>query len=392
MTLNASNDSFAPNSFGADVHAVSPSTSLIVLSDSEKRAMVAVAPALQGRVLTSTADGWGGRSYGWVNRELIVSGKVQEHFNAYGGEDRIWLGPEGGQYSIFFAPKASFDLEHWYTPAALDTEPFKVVRQSEKQVTLDSRFSVQNYSGTVFHLNLERTVRLLSKAEVLKLLDMRADSNIKIVAYESVNRLTNVGTNAWKKETGLLSLWVLGQFQASPSSTIVVPLQRGSIEQKGKELTTDYFGETPASRIQVKDHVAYFKADANFRSKIGVSPSRAKGLLGSYDAEHGVLTIVQYTEPRPGDEYVNSAWKIQEHPYQGDVANSYNDGPSTAGGTQLGKFYELESSSPAAALIPEKSIEHLHRTIHLQGTKEQLEPLVENIFGTPIDKIQSALP
>jgi hypothetical protein len=24
--------------------------------------------------------------------------------NAVGGEDRIWLGPEGGQLSIFFAP------------------------------------------------------------------------------------------------------------------------------------------------------------------------------------------------------------------------------------------------------------------------------------------------
>jgi hypothetical protein len=25
------------------------------------------------------------------------------HINVFGGEDRFWLGPEGGQFSIFFA-------------------------------------------------------------------------------------------------------------------------------------------------------------------------------------------------------------------------------------------------------------------------------------------------
>ena len=40
---------------------------------------------------------------------------------------------------------------------------------------------------------------------------------------------------------------------------------------------------------------------------------------------------------------------MQKEPYKGDVINSYNDGP-LADGTQMGPFYEVESSSPALAL------------------------------------------
>ena len=43
--------------------------------------------------------------------------------NAFGGEDRLWLGPEGGQYSIFFRAGDPFDLEHWQTPPPLTASP-----------------------------------------------------------------------------------------------------------------------------------------------------------------------------------------------------------------------------------------------------------------------------
>jgi len=35
-----------------------------------------------------------GFSFGWINRELIASGKAMPHINPYGGEERLWLGPE----------------------------------------------------------------------------------------------------------------------------------------------------------------------------------------------------------------------------------------------------------------------------------------------------------
>jgi len=77
-------------------------TETIVLSDREGQAQVAVCPALQGRVMTSTATGPGGASYGWINYDLVASGATRPQINPYGGEDRFWLGPEGGPYSLFF--------------------------------------------------------------------------------------------------------------------------------------------------------------------------------------------------------------------------------------------------------------------------------------------------
>ena len=92
------------NSFGEVVSFVERHSKLVVLTDENSGASIAVWPAMQGRVLTSSVAGANGLGYGWVNRELIASGKIAQHINAVGGEDRIWLGPKGGQFSIFFAP------------------------------------------------------------------------------------------------------------------------------------------------------------------------------------------------------------------------------------------------------------------------------------------------
>src|SRR6185295_12200589 len=113
-------------------------------------AKVAVAPAWQGRVLTSTAGGDSGLSFGWINRELIAAGKLQEHINVFGGEDRMWLGPEGGQFSIFFAKGARFELADWYTPKAIDTMAWPKVSESRDKVRCDADFTVTNFSGTRF--------------------------------------------------------------------------------------------------------------------------------------------------------------------------------------------------------------------------------------------------
>ena len=69
-----------------------------------------------------------------------------------------------------------------------------------------------------------------------------------------------------------------------------------------------------------------------------------------------------FTLPGKG-EYVNSKWEIQKDPFSGDAINSYNDGP--VNGSQMGKWYEIESSSPAAALKSNESLTHYHRTIHI---------------------------
>jgi len=378
-------------SFGDDAAFLKSHTEIIVLSDEKGQAKVAVAPAWQGRVMTSTADDDSGLSFGWINRELIASGKTQPHINVFGGEDRFWMGPEGGQFSIFFAKGAKFEFADWFTPAVIDTLPFKVASHSRTRAKFSAEFALTNYSGIRFDVAVRREVRLLDTAAAWKKLGVKRSEGVSLVAYETDNQIKNAGKDAWNKDTGLLSIWILGMFNPSPSTTIVVPIKPGPESELGVKVTSDYFGSVPPERLVVKDGVIYFSGDGKFRSKIGINPRRSKAVLGSYDADNKVLTIVQFSQAAGVTDYVNSLWKLQDNPYGGDAANSYNDGPVAPGAKPLGPFYELESSSPAAALAPHKSLSHVHRTIHLSGPESALDGVARATLGVSLADIKAGL-
>lgn len=378
-------------SFGDDVAFLKKHTDVIVLSDKKGDAKVAVSAAYQGRVMTSTAADDAGLSFGWINRELIASGKIQPHINVFGGEDRFWLGPEGGQYSIFFAKGMKFEFADWQTPAPIDTLPFQLASQSKAKAKFTAAFVLTNYSGTRFDVAVHREVRLLTAGAAWKKLGVKPADGVSLVAFETDSRVKNAGSNAWKKETGLLSVWILGMYNPSPATTIVVPIKAGPESQLGVKVTSDYFGAIPADRLVVKDGVIFFSADGKYRSKIGINPMRSKAVLGSYDADNQVLTVVQFSQPAGVTDYVNSLWKLQDNPYGGDAANSYNDGPASPGAKPLGPFYELESSSPAAALAPGKSLSHVHRTVHLSGPESALDPVAKATLGVSIADIKAGL-
>ena len=390
--LSAGAGSAFAATFAEDVAFLKKHTDVTVLSDGAGKAQVAVVGAWQGRIMTSTATGPGGLSYGWLNRERIASSKVDPHINVFGGEDRFWLGPEGGQYSIFFAPGAKFDLDHWMTPPAIDMMSYQRVAKSMSKAAFTATFTVRNYSGTRFDVKVDREVRLLDTDATWAKLGFHPQPGVDLVAVESMNKISNVGANAWRKESGLLSIWILGMYNPSPATTVVVPINPGPEARLGNKVTSDYFGEVPADRLRVKDDVIYFSADGQYRSKIGINPKRSRGLLGSYDAANQVLTLVYFTHKPGVTDYVNSLWKIQDKPYSGDAANSYNDGPLAPGGKGLGPFYELESSSPAAALKPGGSLIHTHRTLHFAGAEDGLDKIARATLGRSLAEITQALP
>src|SRR5689334_25142343 len=147
------------STFIDDVAFLNRHTDVVILTpERTSNAKIAVCPKLQGRVMTSTAGWSGGQSFGWINRELIASGESRKHINAFGGEDRFWLGPEGGQFSIFFSKGAPFDLEHWFTPAPIDTMPYRVVPANPGRAKFVAAFSLTNYSGTQFDVRVTREV------------------------------------------------------------------------------------------------------------------------------------------------------------------------------------------------------------------------------------------
>ncbi len=361
-----------------------------VVELTEGEARVAVVPAYQGRVMTSTAGGPDGWSLGWINEELVASWETLPHINPYGGEDRFWFGPEGGQFAVFFAKGAPFDLENWQTPAVIDTEPFELMAANSSRAVFRRRATLVNYSGFTFDLQVDRTVRLLDESDVESRFGLDALGGVDVVAFESENRVTNTGSVPWEKETGLLSIWILGMFPPSDGATVVIPFVSGSPEDLGPVVNDAYFGEVPSDRLVVESDRLFFRADGRFRSKIGIPPRRAVPVGGSYDPERRVLTLVQLTLPMGAHDYVNSMWQLQEDPFAGDVVNSYNDGPPEPGAKPLGPFYELESSSPALDLGPGESATHVHRTAHFQGSDAALDPIARAALGVGIAEIRAA--
>ncbi|MBK6940592.1 MAG: hypothetical protein IPH13_10385 [Planctomycetes bacterium] len=377
-------------SFGADVALLSAHTETIVLQREGSPARVAVVPAYQGRVMTSSARGDTGTSFGWVNADLVARGPVLPQFNPLGGEDRLWIGPEAGQFGFFFPPGKPFTFEHWQTPAVIDTEPFDIVERAPERVVFQKETRLVNWSGTAFDLKLRREVELLDDVAARTALAVPLDG-LAVVAFESRNTVENRGTVAWTKDTGLPSIWILSMYTPTPRTTVAIPYREGDEAALGPIVNDRYFGAIDAARLHLREGTLFFKADGKSRGKLGLSPMRALGVAGAYDAGRGVLTIVQYTVPPGGTDYVNSMWEHQDQPFSGDVINSYNDGP-VDGGKPLGPFFELETSSPALALEPAASYTHVHRSFHLEGDRERLDRVARSVLGVGLDAIEHALP
>jgi hypothetical protein len=369
--------------FGYDLAFLKKHKEVIVLTSPDQPGSRAIIIAdYQGRVMTSTANGNAGNSYGWINYDLIESGKLQPHINAFGGEERFWLSPEGGQFSVYFKKGQMFEFENWQTPALIDTVAFKVSGSDESSVSFRVDATIENYSGTVFVMEINRQITMLDKPAIVHSLDLASIGECRVVAYESVNSIVNKDA-AWKPETGMLGIWLLGMFKPSDKTVIVAPFSKKLSEKP--LITDDYFGKIPADRFTIVDSVAYLKADGKFRSKIGIAPRSAKNIAGSYDAEKGILTIIQYNL-EPEGKYLKSTWEMHEDPYNGDALNAYNDG-KLADGTQMGPFYELESNSPAKPLKEGEKITHRQRTYHFEGDKSALDAIAQKTLGISIDQI-----
>jgi len=377
-------EKFEKGTYGYDLLFLKKHKNPVELTRGDAR--VVICPEYQGRVMTSSSDGESGLSYGWINHELIASGEVLKQINPVGGEERFWLGPEGGQFSIFFKDGKGFNFADWETPAAIDTEAFDLVQATETSAEFSKSVQLENFSNFEFVFEVNRKINLIDDVGIKQRLGVVFQDAVKAVGYETVNQLKNTGTVDWQKETGLLSIWLLGMFTPSDEVTIVIPYK--SDVESDYIVKDDYFCKISSDRLVVKDGIVYFKGDGKQRGKIGIPPQRALPVIGSYDAINKVLTVVKCEIPEGVTDYVNSAWELQESPYKGDAINSYNDGP-LEDGSQMGPFYELETSSPALALKAGESATYKQSTIHFEGTEEELNALCQQLFDVTLNQVKA---
>jgi hypothetical protein len=278
------------------------------------------------------------------------------------------------------------EIANWKTPAPIDTESWQVVNKTSKEVTLEKEMQLVNYQGSALSLKIERTIHILNEQEIDRKLGMSIDSSVKMVGYQTENILVNKGNLEWTDQTGMPCIWMLDMFKPSPSTVIVVPFSNPEGKSFDHIATTNYFGQIPGDRIKHSATTLFFKADGKSRGKLGVVPTNAKPVAGSYDPANRILTIIQF-DVDAGAKYLNQEWNTTKPSFSGDAVNAYNDGP-LANGNQMGPFYEIESVAPAAFLKPGQSLSHHHAVFHFTGDEQKLEQIAQKILGVSILEVK----
>ena len=338
--------------------------------------MIAVSPEMQGRVFTSSSNGLQGKSYGWFKRKAIEDGSFKKKFSGLGGEDRMWFGPQYGKYNVFFEMGSTFEDEYMRIAPDLDTLNFDVISVSDKEVTSIGQMQVKNYQDYIFEIDVERKVAILEKKEIENNLGVFIDKNVSYVGFETRTKMKNIGEEDWSKETGLISIWILGCMTPTDSTLAIIPT-RGNIAEVVK-----YFTPLDDSRLRIRDGFVFYKADANYLNKIGILPQNTLPFFGSYSPELKLLTIVEFSF-EGSSSYVNSQKLENEAPYRGDVINIFNDGITPTAGP-FGPFYELESSSSAKELKVSEKIVHTSRTYHFEGAEDYLDEIALSVLGIKV--------
>ncbi len=343
---------------------------------------------LQGKTMIS---GWAGSpspGFGWINKSFIASRRDDIQANLHGGEDRLWIGPEGGQFTFFFDSGRPFDFSFWRVPPLIDRQAFEVVTSEPEVIELIARGRMRNYFGADFDIELGRRIEVLQRRHAEERLGRKIPDDVAVVGHGSVNRMRNVGERDWVPQSGLPCIWSMGMFRPTARTVMLLPFQASSTA--GTPINSNYFGPLDERRLRLEPQrgLALFSGDGGYRSKLGVGFPRARPLLGSWTPEQGRLTIVEFNLPKEVEHgYCCNLWEEQQEPLGGDVVNVYNDGPNESGGC-LGPFYELETLSPALGLKVGEAYEHEHRTIHLIGQRESLEDLARGLFEISLEEME----
>jgi len=357
-----------------------------IVLEGEDGAKILVSPRLQGRIM-NTAVG-SEDEVGWICYPEIREGETHPGFNNFGGQDRFWLGPEGGPYSIYFAPGVEFKREIWVVPADFDKGPFTVVEKTPARVLFRRDMNLSNYKGTKFMAKVDREVGIVPADAMQKDIAVAVPAGVRYAGSYSLNTLKNGGAEPWKKDTGLLNIWILGQFVPGPRTTIIAPFKPG----EGQPYRDDvYFGKVPQERLKVAGSTVLMKADGRYEGKFGIPQSRTTGLAGSFDFDRNLLVIVKFDVPASPALYADSAWKTDlPDPYAGDLFQCYNSDRTKRPDGRYA-FYELESVSPSVELEPGQSILHKQSTYCFQGDYEALKGIAKAVLGADLDEIQKQM-
>lgn len=363
--------------FDQDLARLNKHFSPIVLTD-QKRS-IAILTELQGRIMNATVGDKSNASIGWIDRDHLDQDKVKSSSLA-GGIDRLWFGPDGGKFSVFFEPGVETAPENIRPPQAITNDPFELKTKTGNSATFEKQLTLTNHLGFKFDAEVTRKISIFNQNEVEEKLGIDIPDHLNWVGYGSENTVQNTSKTAWTAENGLFSIWTLGMFEAT--ATVVIPLT------KPLKRATNYFVPPSDQQVNIVGNTLFYKADADFMNKIGVPPEYTMPVMGSYNEKRKLLTLVLFSIT-PDSKYVNAVWDWQAPPLEGEIINIFNDGIQE-NGERFGPFYEMETSSMALSLLPGQRHSHTHQTFHFIGDDEHLNTITEDLLQTSIEEIKNA--
>lgn len=373
LMMNCQEKSFPKGTFGHALQQLEPIADLEVLQN--EHAMIAVSGSYQTRIFTSTATGESGRSYGWFNQTIIDEGNAATNMAGLGGESRLWFAPEWGPYSLCFEKGQAQTDANLRRPQDLNDKPFSIIKKSKHSLTCEGNMQLKNDHDFIFDIGVKRTITLLSKKQIEQNLQFSLPNNLAYVGFSAENTIENIGQQPFKKETGLIGIWELGCMLTSPDNVVILPLSHPI------DSITEYFAEH-TDHIHIKNQIAYYRADANGLSKIGIPPQYCQPIMGSYSPIQQQLNIVTFSFEKDG-LFVNSL-PDNTAPYQGDVINIFNGVVNDRFDLP---FYEFESVASAKELQPQEKMRHIQTTYHFEGELDALDKVAKAVLGVSLNEI-----
>ncbi len=358
-----------------------------------KDSILVYSPTYQGRILTSAYGNEKSPSLGWYNRSALALKNQNLRTSVIGGEDVFAIGPEGGEASIFFEQGVLFTEENKKNPQIISTQAWKLVDANNTRARFEATGNVANALGKKFDIKLEREISLLGRDDVSKILGVEIPQNLKLVAFQSMNKITNVGTFDWSEKTGMLNIGTNSFFNANKTVNAFVPYRAGDASKLGDIVRDNVFDSLSGSsmsegRLEITDDYIRFKCDARHKAGIGINARRSEGIAISYDDKNAILTIVLYIKPSGNRAYFPVSWRNAQAGFDGDAIAVFNNGPASKNIYSADLFYAFSTHSPALNLAKDKSQFHLQRTFHFHGSEYDLDLLAYKLTGISLKQMR----
>ena len=274
----------------------------------------------------------------------------------------------------------------------MSSEPWSLVGRNSYRAKFEKTAEFENAKGTKFKIKAEREISVLNRKHVSDVLGIEIPESVDMVAFQSFNKLTNIGEKPWTPDGGMLNISVQSCFNANRKTYAFVPYRPGDPAELG-DIVRDNFFQTSGTgnsdgRLTVDPAFVKYKTDGKGLGAIGISALRSEGIALGFDEANSVLTVIIYIKPADRRAYLPSSWRRASGAFDGDAISVFNNGPAAGSNAPGDAYYEISTYSPALSLDAGKSQFHLQRTFHFHGSEYDLGLISYKLAGISIGQLR----